>query len=714
MSDPPLVHSEHLRIGTVEYVAPDSIRISVDVDAPEVTALNTGRPQQFPRVHSYILITTDERFLVGQVEWITIENQPFPQRRGLRDFGLLDLPYPRRKLRINPLGTLYHDRSTEEIAFVRGTESLPTVGAVALLPTEAQLHAIVDSGPDSRVWIGNSPIAANARISVDPSKLFGRHLAVLGNTGSGKSCSVAGLIRWSLEQAHAHTETNANARFIVLDPNGEYTRAFADDTKQRARIFSNAADPDTLPLHVPAWLWNAREWATFSSASEGVQRPTLERALREIKAAQRVGTNLGRGNVEQGLRRYLSSRSISLRSLYERVEYQNESTRFGFVLKAIQQEVQAYKTENSDFDFSAVENALTSAINRRRNTFKDAQGKLVEHFRAFEEADVMPILEAFEELLGNVGGSFDSSSITADQPIPFSASELADHIEMIGRHENRSQYLDFLVTRIRSMLADETLASIVDLGSEIDLELWLRQFLGVGAADEPSATIVDLSLVPSDVVHLVVSVIARTLFEALQRYMKQSGRSLPTILVAEEAHVFVRRYRQDSESQSSAQVCCQVFERIAREGRKFGLGLVVSSQRPSELSPTVLSQCNSFLLHRISNDRDQEVVERLVPDNLRGLLRELPSLPSQSAILLGWASELPILVRVRELPDSQRPQSADPDYWGVWIREHALPDRWGRIASEWQGLDASATGQLGATAGDSSEEPPDFEQIGDC
>jgi DNA helicase HerA-like ATPase len=93
------------------------------------------------------------------------------------------------------------------------------------------------------------------------------------------------------------------------------------------------------------------------------------------------------------------------------------------------------------------------------------------------------------------------------------------------------------------------------------------------------------------------------------------------------------------------------------------LGLVLSSQRPSELSQTVLSQCNSFLLHRISNDRDQEIVNRLVPDNLRGLLRELPSLPSQQAILLGWAAELPIMVRMNDLSMENRPHFDDPDYW---------------------------------------------------
>ena len=117
---------------------------------------------------------------------------------------------------------------------------------------------------------------------------------------------------------------------------------------------------------------------------------------------------------------------------------------------------------------------------------------------------------------------------------------------------------------------------------------------------------------PTEVVHIVTAVVARIVFESLQRYVKLNEVALPTVLVMEEAHTFIKRYREDVENQDAAAICCQVFERIAREGRKFGLGLVLSSQRPSELSPTVLSQCNTFLLHRINNDRDQELVHRFV------------------------------------------------------------------------------------------------------
>jgi DNA helicase HerA-like ATPase len=177
-------------------------------------------------------------------------------------------------------------------------------------------------------------------------------------------------------------------------------------------------------------------------------------------------------------------------------------------------------------------------------------------------------------------------------------------------------------------------------------------------------------------------------FESLQRYRRShpKGLSLPTVLVLEEAHTFVRRGKDDEgPAATPAQLCRETFERIAREGRKFGLGLVLSSQRPSELSPTVLAQCNTFLLHRIVNDSDQNLVARLVPDNVGGLLRELSSLPTRQAILLGWATPLPILVEVDELPHDHRPRSADPDFWDVWTRAKERVVDWDAIAQDWSG-----------------------------
>lgn len=232
------------------------------------------------------------------------------------------------------------------------------------------------------------------------------------------------------------------------------------------------------------------------------------------------------------------------------------------------------------------------------------------------------------------------------------------------------------------------------------LDAWLSEFLGAG--DGSSVAVIDLSLVPTDVIEVVVAVLSRMVFEALQRHRRLDGTALPTALVLEEAHTFVRHHNRGDDHTSPGELCVRSFERIAREGRKLGLGLVLSSQRPSELSPTILAQCNSFLLHRLVNDRDQDLVGKLVPDNLSGLLEDLPSLPARHALLLGWAAPLPTLLEVRELPEDHRPHSADPDFWKVWIGERTTGVDWKRVAEQWVG----AVGMASETLAASSEDPP--------
>ena len=220
MSLSPLAYADSLRIGTIDFVSPDEIKVLIDIEAPDGVALNTGTPRPFPRINGYVLIPSDDGYLVAQIEWITIERSQYPKRKGMQDFGLVDLPYPLRKMSLNPLGVLaYEGKNTEgkeKFCFRRGVESYPTVGDAVLLPTPTQLRAIVESGEHRRIKIGTSPLAANAEVKIDPDRLFGRHLAVLGNTGSGKSCSVAGLIRWSLEAAEKLAADGIDAKVINI------------------------------------------------------------------------------------------------------------------------------------------------------------------------------------------------------------------------------------------------------------------------------------------------------------------------------------------------------------------------------------------------------------------------------------------------------------------------------------------------------------------
>lgn len=696
MSQTPFAHAESLRIGAVDFVSPDEVKVVLDIEAPESVALNAGGARPFPRVNGYVLMSVDDGYLVGQIEWITIERSAFPQRRGVRDFGLIDLPYPLRKMSVNPLGTLRKKPGQEEkYVFRRGADAMPSVGGAVLLPTEKQLRDIVESGERRRVRIGTSPLAGNAEVCIDPDRLFGRHLAVLGNTGSGKSCSVAGLIRWSLEAARAQRQggSRPNARFIVLDPNGEYSRAFSSsDSGLKARIFKVGPQANEMPLQVPLWFWNSAEWASFTQASARAQRPLLRRALREIKVGRIGGSDLTEEERKLELRRYLSSILTTLRRDLHSGAIRTEETKFGFRLKTICDDLQAKSGEFPQHNLGAIQARIEPVLRNSFNSFKDKEtGERVEYYRAFTESAIREIIAELMAALDTLGGIIYQEGPDEDTPLRFRGADLADHLQILAEQESVSHFLDFLIARIRTFLSDSRINTVIGDNEVISLEKWLIDYIGGSNASEGEVAVLDLSLVPSEVIHVVTAVAARMIFEALQRYRKLCKVTLPTILVMEEAHTFVKRYKDDIENHDAATICCQVFERIAREGRKFGLGLVISSQRPSELSPTVLSQCNTFLLHRISNDRDQDLVHRFVPDNLRGLLRELPTLPSQHAILLGWASELPILVRMDDLPKDQRPQSEDPDFWDVWTGQSTegkaveRPADWKAVADDWQG-----------------------------
>lgn len=676
----PIANAESLQIGSVDFVSPDEIKVILDLDAPNDVALNSGVPRPFPRINSYVLIASEGGYLVSQIEWITIERSQFPKRRGMQDFGILDLPYPLRKMSVIPLGILKESIGDTagkiEYEFVRGIEVFPTVGDPVLIPTQTQLKAIVESGSNRRVNIGISPLAGNAVVSVDPDRLFGRHLAVLGNTGSGKSCSVAGLIRWSIESAKKGQST-PNTRFIVLDPNGEYTKSF--DGLANVRVYG-AEKNEALGIEqliVPMWLWNTAEWVAFTQASGKAQKPTLVQALRCVRDGQ---LDFKQSDSVM-MRRYLRT-LISITTLE-----QNAGSPWGrfpqnknFFLK-----LQSWRSglESSD-SFSETEgkalNELTCYIDILLNA---RNGQYPQYdFTKAEIGQLITLLRNAHQSFGGIEN--DVLPIDADIPRPFTGDDFLRSIEANAETMGTSEYVETMLMRVKTLMSDAKLKPVICPNNEITLDEWLDKYICPTKGTEGSITIIDLSLLPAEVTHIITAVMARVTLEVLQRYRRQNnGATLPTVLVMEEAHTFIKRYNADIENENATAMCTKVFEKIAREGRKYGLGLVLSSQRPSELSPTVISQCNSFLLHRLSNDRDQELVGKLVPDNLRGLLRELPSLPSRNAILLGWASELPVMVRMNHLDEKYRPKSDDPEYWKTWTESDRSVD-WKDIAGKWQ------------------------------
>lgn len=195
----------------------------------------------------------------------------------------------------------------------------------------------------------------------------------------------------------------------------------------------------------------------------------------------------------------------------------------------------------------------------------------------------------------------------------------------------------------------------------------------------------DMSLLASDILENITALLGRLILEFLQRLGKNKNErgSFPVVLVLEEAHNYIPEKRRGENEESISKVA---FERIARERRKYGLSLVVSSQRPSELSKTVLSQCNSFIVHRIQNPEDQKYIQTIVPSINEDILKQLPSLAQRTALIFGDCVRAPAQIYMNEA--NPLPDSKDPKFMEHWLELNAdmktEPD-FEKICDEWEG-----------------------------
>jgi len=240
-----------------------------------------------------------------------------------------------------------------------------------------------------------------------------------------------------------------------------------------------------------------------------------------------------------------------------------------------------------------------------------------------------------------------------------------------------------LATFMRDILGAECLREAgltnTDVCPEGQLPFYDRQRRG---STRSNVVIIDLSLLASEVLENVTALIGRLIHEFLQRLsdpVSGIGRGeYPVVLILEEAQNYIREGRKMEEDSISK----LVFERIAREGRKYGLGLVVASQRPSELSKTVLSQCNSFVVHRLQNPEDLRYFREIVPGIYGQLLDQLPALAPRSALVLGECVQAPALVEMREA--SPVPKSKNPKFYRSWTQKESHPD-FEAVCERWEG-----------------------------
>ena len=251
-------------------------------------------------------------------------------------------------------------------------------------------------------------------------------------------------------------------------------------------------------------------------------------------------------------------------------------------------------------------------------------------------------------------------------------------MSLVRNQENKRDHEDYnkVLRKLDSLIKDDRLSFMMKGwdGGEDPMPSVLAQILGEGAA----VRIVDLSGVPNEVAGTASAAVARTLFSVKIWQSAAEREASPVVLVCEEAHRYV-----PNSGEAQYEAAQSAIKRVAKEGRKYGIGLFLVSQRPSEIETTVLSQCNSWIVLRITNETDRAHVRGVLPDSMAGLTKMLSGLRRREAIFVGQAAMLPSRIMIRDLDDNQLPRSSDIDFDKGWqsdgMSEEALKvvsDRW--------------------------------------
>ncbi|UGB04901.1 ATP-binding protein [Leclercia sp. G3L] len=287
------------------------------------------------------------------------------------------------------------------------------------------------------------------------------------------------------------------------------------------------------------------------------------------------------------------------------------------------------------------------------------------------------INKAKRDYLINAGEKDVLESFTIDSPVPFDIQALLKKLDEINsemvegsRGQKMGEFngkLSRLIARLENKITDRRLGFLFNAGNDSLRFEWLSELTNYlfGSKLENKfggVKIINFSEFPSDILPLMVSLVARLAF-SLQQWTPSAERH-PIALLCDEAHLYIP---QKTNLDAADQISIGVFERIAKEGRKYGLSLVVISQRPSEVNKTILSQCSNFVSMRLTNADDQAVIRKLLPENLGGFSELLPMLDTGEALVVGDASLLPTRVRIDE--PTNKPNSGTVDFWDEWQKE---------------------------------------------
>jgi hypothetical protein len=286
-------------------------------------------------------------------------------------------------------------------------------------------------------------------------------------------------------------------------------------------------------------------------------------------------------------------------------------------------------------------------------------------------------------------------SFDRDLPIPFKLTAFVDHIRLdqgvawnaTSKKWKKKSPSDFkshrcILDKLTVLRSDPRLKFMMQehTTTSPNLTAIISQFVGEPTGGgQGDVRIVDISGLPNEVAGPLTAVIARLLFQYKVWQTRPERERDPVLLVCEEAHRYVPNH-----GQAEYEAAQQAVRRVAREGRKYGLGLMLVSQRPADIESTVLSQCNSWLILRLTNATDQEHVSRFLPDSLSGLTKLLPSLVRREAIFVGEAAAIPARIRVRELKLDELPDSNDIRFADGWAKVPISSDAIETVVKRWR------------------------------
>jgi uncharacterized protein len=481
--------------------------------------------------------------------------------------------------------------------FERGISQHPTVEDPVHIVTHEDLRAIYGSvDQQDHVAVGHLASAESIPALVNLNKLVSRHSAVVGTTGSGKSTTVAGLLN-----ALSDPDRYPSARIVVLDIHGEYTKALSD----RASVFrvSGEVTGHQQTLNIPFWALSFEELITlaFGKLSDAQVAPVAEMIVALKKEALAAFPLDGIVETDVTVDTPIP---FCIHKLWFEMHKREHHTLVPMPGAAADQLTHAYVV----------------GIDNQPQQIGDAMSVVPPIYRTVKTTGI-----AAERVQHGSGGVGIRSQLAA------LASKLRD------------RRLDFLFN-------PGDWKPGIDGGTAKDLDALLQGWIG---ADQP-ITILDLSGIPSSILNELIGALLRILYDAVfwARNIPEGGRERPLLLVLEEAHAYLSH-----ENVGPASVA---VKRIAKEGRKYGVGMMIVSQRPSEIDTTILSQCGTLFAMRLANDADRGHVTGAASDNLKGLFDMLPVLRTGEAIIVGEAVNLPVRTLIFPPPPNRRPDSVDP------------------------------------------------------